>query len=223
MASTLIFRAPQSIASPLPGTPKLRIRGDAAAITSDAFATGSAAALTSRTSDALLGGDKLAYTFLNPGAWSIASGQLRRGTAEGNATAMVELPATRSPDVTASCVLHVLPAASSPRLYLTVRRDNPTGSPQSQVRLAINEAAMTLNLYIGGVSETVSGSNTGIAAGDTVGIREYNGLVQMIRNGAVVKEFRYPAGQFTGDWAGFASGGTETFSVDDFLITETIR
>lgn len=220
--STLVFRSPQSMTSPLPGTPKLRIKGDVLPITSDSFNSGSAAALTARTADALLGGEKLAYTFLNPGGWAVAAGELRRG-GEGNSTAMVELPATRSPDVTASCTVQVLPAVSSPRLYLTVRRDNPTGSPQSQVRLAINESAMTLNIYTAGVSETVVGSNTAIAPGDSVGIREYNGLVQMLRNGAVAKEYRYPAGTFTGNWAGFASGGTEPFSVDDFLVTETIR
>lgn len=223
MSSTLVLTAPTTLTAPLPGTPKLKLRGDTFVLTSDSFNSANVAALSTRTTDAAMGGEALPYTFLTPAGFGINSGRLVRGTTEGNATAVVQLPATRSKDVTASCKILATPTASSPRLYLIVRRDNPTGSPQSQVRLGIGETSMSLNLYIDGASTTVSGSNIGVTAGDTVGVREYNGLVQMLINGTVVKEYRYSAGTFTGDYAGFAVGGSEPFAVDEFSVTETIH
>lgn len=223
MASTLVLNAPSVMTNPMADTPKLRLKGDTFVITSDSFNSGAAAALASRSTDAAMGGDSLPYTFLNPGGWGITSGRLTRGTADGTANMAVQLPAARSKDVTASCKVVTLPSVANPRLYLVVRRDNPTGPPQSQVRLGIYDTGMSLNVYIGGASETVSGSNTAVAAGDVVGLREYNGLVEVLRNGVVVKKFQYPAGTFSGDYAGFTLAGTESFVVDDFVVTETIQ
>lgn len=221
MPTALILTAPQAMTAPMPGTPKLKIAGDVLTISSDRFTGNDTASFDVRTSDAKLGGEPLPYSFQTAGGWGIKNEQLVRGTVLGSTTLMLKLPATRSQDVTVSCRIAKLPPTGS--LTVIPRRDVPGGGATSQVRATIFDGKVSLYVVIGG-TQTQAAAGRAIAAGDTLAVREYRGLVQMLINGDIAGEASYSAGTFTGDYAGLSFGGDDSgFAVDDLQIVETIH
>lgn len=223
MATALILTAPQSMTSPAADTPKIRLTGETYVLTSDSFNGADQAALSSRTTDAAKGGKPLPYTITSATTFAIGAGRLT--TVSGGTGAMLfTLPPDRSPDVTISCKLPVLAKAAGQGGFLMVRRDAVTG-PLNHLRLVFNPTYVSLDVQVDGSPATPPDTTVPVAAGDTVGVREYNGLVQILVNGTAAKSFTFAPGALKGNFAGFAAQNTTagSFVYDDLLVTETLR
>lgn len=225
MDNSLIITTPQAMTAPLPNTPKLRLSGDSFVLTSDTFSGANTSTLAGRVSDAARGGAPIPYELLatTEDAWKISGSTLAAGVNPGSSAALLPLPAARSKDVTASVRIVSLPAGGTPSVSLLVRRDKVSGS-QNQVRVTFNSTSMQLYTHVGGVQTTVSGALVPVAPGDVVGLREYDGLIQMVKNGEIVWAGQNAPGTFIGNYAGFASfSGAAGFAFDDFTVIETLH
>lgn len=221
MENSLIITVPRTMTAPPAGAPKLRVPGEMINITSDTFSSGSA--MSGRVTDAARGGAPFPYETSASDVFAISGGQLVRSasTSTGHPVALVALPTTRSKDVKASATVAALPTKDA-GAGIIVRRDK-LNSYQSMVRAQINSNTVSLNVYINGVS-TVPVVGVALSAGDTVGVREYNGLVELSVNGVVVGSATYPPGTFVGDYAGLmALSSAGAFGFDNFIVTETTR
>lgn len=224
MNNSLIITTPQAMSAPPAGTPVLRVPGDEVVITSDAFNGANTNTLAGRYTDATTGGKPMPYQFINAASYGINNGQLVPGSSTSISAALVDI--TPSPaDLKATCKITALPDASvTAQVSLLNIRRSSLESPASQVRLGFSGSNMSLFVFLGDSKQVyVPGSATPVAVGDVVGVREYNGLVQMFKNGVMVKEGQYPAGTFTGTLAGITNTGGAVFGFDDFRVTETIH
>lgn len=223
MANALILTAPAAMSAPLAGTPILRLPGDAITLTSDTFTGATATTLAGRYTDAGMGGSALPYQLMVADSYGIKNGTLVPGAGNLASAALVEL-APRPRDLTASIRIRALDTAagSTPSNYLQIRRST-VASPQSQIRVAFSAGNASLYTATALVPELVAGSVTPITAGDVIAIREYDGLVEMYKNGVLMKSAKFASGTFPGAYAGIASAAGASFALDDFKITETIH
>ena len=225
MAQALILTAPQTMTAPPPGTPKLRLAGDVLTLTSDTFSGANTNTLLDRKTDAKLGGTPMRYECLDPASWAISNGTLTKGPSERtNSSALVELPAGVK-DVTFSIKVTAMPVQTlaGPAMYMQIRRDNMP-QPRTQLRLGLYATgSYALSTQINSTSQVyVPGTTKPYNLGDTIAIREYEGLVEIYRNGT--KEISVNVDPvFTGNWAGLNTVDPSAFGFDNFTITETVH
>lgn len=224
MINSLIITTPQAMSAPPAGTPTLRVPGDEVVITSDTFSGASTTTLAGRSTDSALGGASLPWQFSNAAAFGIASGALSPGSSTGTGVAVLDI-SPRLADMTVSVKVTALdPAAGTNQSSFLVARRSSLASPTSQIRLGFSTTTASLYTQINGGSQTyVTGSATPVVPGDVVGVRESGGLVQMLLNGAVVAEARYPESSFSGNLVGITSSANAKFGFDDFKVAEIIR
>lgn len=225
MAQAVVVTPLHTLTAPPAGTPKLRVAGDVFTHTSDSFSGANVTTLYGRNTDAKLGGTPMRYECLDPASWAITGGILTKGpSTRVNSSALVELP-PGAKDVTFSVRVASMPVQTltGPAMYMQIRRDEMP-QPRTQLRLGLYATgSYALSTQLNSTSQVYVPSTTKpYALGDTIALREYEGLVEIYRNGTLEVSVNVGPG-FTGNWVGLNTVDPQAFGFDDFKITETIH
>lgn len=225
MSDALVITAPGTLSNPMPGNPKLPIRGDFATVTSDGFSgTGR---FPGRMTDVALGGSPLPWTASLAAALKVDGGHLTADTPSGSFFTYVAPSGFPDGEVLMEFTVRALPVGASTLVwYIDLFRDSASTTssklravvyPSGVIKVGDNPAGASWVAFPGAEVPAV-------AIGDRIGIQYNNrsGKLSLYRNGTQVHTST-PGVKYAGNMFGFAGAADVAGArFDDLKLSRVI-
>lgn len=218
--SALILTSPKVMTNRLPGTPRLRVRGEKVVVTSDTF-TAPDGQLAGRLSDAALGGERVVWKGTNPEALVVTSGRMSHTAAAGSYLGYIESPGAAAREMELAVTVVALPTGS---VYLDLFRTAAGITPNVKYRVQLNPSGAG-SVSAGPTAEVLPGSNFTFQAGDRIAVtvNTFTDRIKLAVNGVQRFELSWvPTAPVAGEIFGIAGAAKSGALLDNFMLSETV-